>query len=218
MRHRRKEFERKRYLKIRGRKSPSSSLNYGYQGKSLQADEKHQEVQLSLEESGTLEFQKMPRPLSPPCGYQRPYSIGRGYVYTYSWFMLLYSRNQHNIVKQLSPNFKKLVPTKEKRAKGTILEFAKEKKQTLLSFHSFSIPSAGKVLAWHSSPLGEKHLSLLQLRMGKWLETSNSKGDEKARDLIWEMRMVPLKGCFFFVQGVFAQVVCVCVCVCVFEI
>lgn len=84
MRHRRKEFERKRYLKIRGRNSPSSSLNYGYQGKSLQADEKHQEVQLSLEESGTLEFQKMPRPLSPPCGYQRLYSIGRGYVYTYS--------------------------------------------------------------------------------------------------------------------------------------
>ena len=26
---------------------------------------------------------------------------GRGYMYTYSWFTLLYSRSQHNIVKQL---------------------------------------------------------------------------------------------------------------------
>ena len=28
----------------------------------------------------------------------------RGYTYTYSWFTLLYSRNQHNIVKQWSSN------------------------------------------------------------------------------------------------------------------
>ena len=26
---------------------------------------------------------------------------GRGYMYTYSWFTMLYSRNKHNIVKQL---------------------------------------------------------------------------------------------------------------------
>ena len=29
-------------------------------------------------------------------------SRGRGHVYTYDWFMLLYGRNQHNTVKQLS--------------------------------------------------------------------------------------------------------------------
>ena len=34
-------------------------------------------------------------------------SEGKGYVYTYSWFTLLYSRNQYNIVKQLSSNLKK---------------------------------------------------------------------------------------------------------------
>ena len=28
----------------------------------------------------------------------------RGYMYTYSWFMQLYSRNEHNIVKQLYSN------------------------------------------------------------------------------------------------------------------
>ena len=33
-------------------------------------------------------------------------SRGRGYMYTYSWFMLLYGRNQHNIVKQFSFNLK----------------------------------------------------------------------------------------------------------------
>ena len=27
-----------------------------------------------------------------------------GYMYTYGWFMLIYGRNQHNIVKQLSSN------------------------------------------------------------------------------------------------------------------
>ena len=31
-------------------------------------------------------------------------SRGRGHMYTYGWFMLLYSRNQYNIIKQLSPN------------------------------------------------------------------------------------------------------------------
>ena len=31
---------------------------------------------------------------------------GRIYMYTYSWFMLMYTRNQHNIVKQLSSNLK----------------------------------------------------------------------------------------------------------------
>ena len=31
-------------------------------------------------------------------------SGGRRYMHTYGWFMLLYGRNQHNIVKQLSSN------------------------------------------------------------------------------------------------------------------
>ena len=31
-------------------------------------------------------------------------SRGRGHAYTYGWFMLIYGRNQHNIVKQLSSN------------------------------------------------------------------------------------------------------------------
>ena len=31
-------------------------------------------------------------------------SRGRGHMYAYGWFMLMYGRNQHNIVKQLSPN------------------------------------------------------------------------------------------------------------------
>ena len=31
-------------------------------------------------------------------------SRGRGYMCTYGWFMLPYSRNKHNIVKQLSSN------------------------------------------------------------------------------------------------------------------
>ena len=31
-------------------------------------------------------------------------SRGRRHVYTYSWFMLMYGRNHHNIVKQLSFN------------------------------------------------------------------------------------------------------------------
>ena len=34
-------------------------------------------------------------------------SRGRKYLYTSGWFMLLYSRDQHNIVKQLSTNLKK---------------------------------------------------------------------------------------------------------------
>ena len=34
-------------------------------------------------------------------------SRGRRYMYTFSWFTLLYSRNQHNIVKQLLWNLKK---------------------------------------------------------------------------------------------------------------
>ena len=29
-------------------------------------------------------------------------SRGRGHMYTFGWFMLMYGRNQHNIVKQLS--------------------------------------------------------------------------------------------------------------------
>ena len=29
---------------------------------------------------------------------------GRGHMYTYGWFMLIYGRNQHNIIKQLSSN------------------------------------------------------------------------------------------------------------------
>ena len=33
-------------------------------------------------------------------------SRGRGHMYSYSWFSLLYSRNQHDIVKQLSFNWR----------------------------------------------------------------------------------------------------------------
>ena len=29
---------------------------------------------------------------------------GREHMYTYGWFMLMYGRNQHNIIKQLSSN------------------------------------------------------------------------------------------------------------------
>ena len=32
----------------------------------------------------------------------------RGYMHTYDWFMLLYNRNQHKIVKQLYTNFLKI--------------------------------------------------------------------------------------------------------------
>ena len=31
-----------------------------------------------------------------------------GNISNYDWFVLLYGRNQHNSVKQLSPNFKKI--------------------------------------------------------------------------------------------------------------
>ena len=34
-------------------------------------------------------------------------SRGKGYMYTYNWFTLIYSRNEHNIVKQLYSNKKK---------------------------------------------------------------------------------------------------------------
>ena len=34
-------------------------------------------------------------------------SGGRGHVYTWGWFMLIYGRNQHSIIKQLSSNYKK---------------------------------------------------------------------------------------------------------------
>ena len=33
-------------------------------------------------------------------------SRGRGYIYNYDWHAFLYSRNQHNIVKQFSNNYK----------------------------------------------------------------------------------------------------------------
>ena len=33
-------------------------------------------------------------------------SVGRGYMYTYGQFTILYGRKQHNIVKQLSSNQK----------------------------------------------------------------------------------------------------------------
>ena len=32
---------------------------------------------------------------------------GKGYMYTYNWFTLMYSGNEHNIVKQLYSNKKK---------------------------------------------------------------------------------------------------------------
>ena len=31
-------------------------------------------------------------------------SRGRGYMYIQGWFLLMYDRNQHNVVKQLSSN------------------------------------------------------------------------------------------------------------------
>jgi len=34
--------------------------------------------------------------------------LGRKHMYTYGWFMLMHGRNQHNIVKQLSFNLKKI--------------------------------------------------------------------------------------------------------------
>ena len=37
-------------------------------------------------------------------------------MYAYGWFMLLYGRNQHNIVKQLSSNLKKVIYPKEVEA------------------------------------------------------------------------------------------------------
>ena len=36
------------------------------------------------------------------CGGVKGSSRGRGYMYTFGWFMLLYERNQYNILKQLS--------------------------------------------------------------------------------------------------------------------
>ena len=38
-------------------------------------------------------------------------SEGRGFMCTYSWFTVLYSRNEHNIIKQLCLNFLFLKPT-----------------------------------------------------------------------------------------------------------
>ena len=35
------------------------------------------------------------------------------YIYTYNWFVLLYGRNQHNIVKPLSSNQKKIFKLKK---------------------------------------------------------------------------------------------------------
>ena len=36
-------------------------------------------------------------------------SRGKGCMYTYGWLVLLYSRNQHNTVKQLSSSYKKQI-------------------------------------------------------------------------------------------------------------
>ena len=41
-------------------------------------------------------------------------SRGRGHMFVYGWFMLMYGRNQHNIVKQLTSNEKKLTTTTKK--------------------------------------------------------------------------------------------------------
>ena len=50
----------------------------------------------------------------------------RGYMYTYSWFTLLYSRNQHNIVKQLSPiKQKKTTLNKQKKSMIAVLPISK---------------------------------------------------------------------------------------------
>ena len=42
-------------------------------------------------------------------------SGGRGYTYTCDWFMLMYGRNQHNIVKQLASNKLKKIFKSEKK-------------------------------------------------------------------------------------------------------
>ena len=46
---------------------------------------------------------------------------GRGCAYTYSWCTLLYSRNQHNVVKQLYSNKKGKKQTAEPRGQNTAL-------------------------------------------------------------------------------------------------
>ena len=44
---------------------------------------------------------------------------GRGYMYAYSWFTLLYSRNEYNVVKQLDPNKNKQQWPKKKKKMST---------------------------------------------------------------------------------------------------
>ena len=61
-------------------------------------------------------------------------SEGRGCMYTYSWFMQLYSRNQHNIGKRLYSNFKNL----------------KKKKNYLISINLGLFPGAHQELQRHS--------------------------------------------------------------------
>ena len=43
--------------------------------------------------------------------------VGRWYMYTYDWFTLLFSRNEHNIVRQLYSNKKKILIGQAKEVK-----------------------------------------------------------------------------------------------------
>ena len=51
-------------------------------------------------------------------GRQEVCSRGRAQMYTYGWFMLMFGRNQHNSVKQLSFNLKNKLKIKKKKGQG----------------------------------------------------------------------------------------------------
>ena len=40
-------------------------------------------------------------------------SRGKGHIFTYDWFMLMYGKNQHNVIKQLFSNLKQILFSKE---------------------------------------------------------------------------------------------------------
>ena len=70
-------------------------------------------------------------------GRQKGGSKGRGYMYTYGWFMLRFDRKQQNSVKQVSFNKK----NKLKRKKYYVIEVyqtsKEKKKRTKISVHKF---------------------------------------------------------------------------------
>ena len=51
-------------------------------------------------------YNALRRPRGEKCGRWEGCWTGRGYMHTYGWFMLMYGRNQYNIVKQLLSNWK----------------------------------------------------------------------------------------------------------------